>query len=276
MVSSRFHQDFPSGSRRASAAIPSGRNIKLQISYDGTNYAGWQVQNHKGRPAKRRLPSIQVTIEKTLKKILHHRVKLIASGRTDAGVHARGQVANLHTDSRIPLANLTLALNSLLPGDIVIKNARRAQTDFHSRFSCKSKVYRYLVLNRKIPDPFLKDRAYYCPYPLDLKLMRSEARLLLGRQDLRSFMARSSSYKHSCVRNIKSIKLGRKNGIIAIEIEADGFLYNMVRNIAGTLIEIGRGRFAKGQLKRILSSRDRKSAGPTVPAGGLTLVKVKY
>ena len=265
-----------SGSRRRSEARPSGRNLKLEIEYDGTNYCGWQIQ---GRSKNK--PSIQETLEKTLRKILQEKIRLIASGRTDAGVHAEAQVANFKTKANIALDKLQKALNGLLPNDITVSKVGEVKLDFHSRFAAKSKLYRYTILNQPYPSAFLEDKVYFYPYPLDIQLMRQEARCLLGRHNFKSFCASGSSAKDT-IRTIKRISIkkltyGFKSApLIVIDIEADGFLYNMARNIVGTLIEIGRGKFSKGSCKRILLSKDRKLAGPTAPACGLCLLKVKY
>ena len=267
----------------------SGRNLKLEIEYDGTNYCGWQVQNCRtshvaGSTAK----SIQEIIERAIQKILREKVRLISSGRTDAGVHAFAQVANFKTNSEIDTDKLQRALNGLLPDDIKVSKIEEADPSFHSRFSAKSKVYRYSILNRAYPSALLKNRVYFYPYPLDIKLMRRETRCLLGKHDFKSFCASGGSTKDT-VRTIKRISIKKlayglqlkayslkDASLVAIDIEADGFLYNMVRNIVGTLIEIGRGRFARGSLKKILQSKNRKFAGPTVPAYGLCLLEVKY
>jgi len=246
------------------------RNLKLQIEYDGTAYAGWQVQNrHRGK-------TIQQVIEKALCRILQERVRLIGSGRTDAGVHALAQVANFKTNSEIPGLKLRQAFNALLPADISVSIVEDVQPDFHSRFSAKSKAYRYSILNRAYPSALSRGRVYFCPYTLDLDLMRREAACLLGRHDFSAFCASGSDAKNK-VRTVKRIFFKKgPGGLIDLEIEADGFLYNMVRNIVGTLIEIGRGKFKKGSMKKILHSKDRRLAGPTAPAEGLYLVKVKY
>jgi tRNA pseudouridine38-40 synthase len=244
------------------------RNIKIEIEYDGTNYCGWQVQNGSW-------PSIQETIEKALQKILHEKIKLIGSGRTDAGVHAKAQIANFPLKSQIPLTRLQEGLNALLPEDIAITRISVAKPDFHSRFSVKSKIYRYTILNRLHRSAILRDYAYFCRYPLDLKLMRREALALVGRHNFGAFCASPGRGKNPR-KIIKSITITKHNSLINIEIEADGYLYNMVRNIVGTLIDVGRGRLAAGSVKKILLSRNRTSAGPTVPAKGLCLLKVKY
>lgn len=245
------------------------RNIRLEIEYDGTNYCGWQTQKRVSKP------NIQETIEKSLQKILQEKIKIIASGRTDAGVHAQGQIANFKTNSSMPLWKLSKALNAVLPEDIVTTKLDEVGLDFHSRFAAKSKVYRYTILNRKHPTAILKDRVYFYPYPLDVRLMQKESKILLGRHDFKSFQA-SGSRERNTVRRIKKLKITKSKDLIFVDIEADGFLYNMVRNIVGTLIEIGRGRFRGVSLKKILLSKDRRLAGPTVPARGLCLVEVKY
>lgn len=253
------------------------RNLKLEIEYDGTNYCGWQVQScHAPK-------SIQETIEKTLRKILQEKIRLIASGRTDAGVHALAQVVNFQTNSNIALDKLQRALNGNLPDDLAINKIEEVGLDFHSCFHAKTKVYRYTILNRGYSSPLLRNTAYFYPYPLALKLMQKEARCLLGKHDFKSFCASGSGTK-TTIRTIKNISIHIKRcalyavhcTLITIDIEADGFLYNMVRNIVGTLIEIGRGRFPEGSLKKILLAKNRKFAGPTVPAKGLCLIKVKY
>lgn len=243
------------------------RNIRLEIEYDGTNYCGWQTQ--------RKTNSIQQTLEKTLRKILQEKIKLIASGRTDAGVHAQAQVANFKTNSSIPLTKLQRALNGLLPDDLVITDIEEAGLDFHSRFDAKSKVYRYIILNRAYPCAHSRNRAYFYSFPLNIELMQDESRVLLGRHNFRSFQSGGSAGKNP-LRTIKKLKITVDRPLIYIDIEADGFLYNMVRNIVGTLIEVGRGKLKKGDLKAILLARNRRLAGPTAPARGLCLIKVNY
>lgn len=254
----------------------SGRNLKLTIEYDGTNYCGWQRQTiRQASGASRHSKSIQEAIEKTLQKILQEKIRLIGSGRTDAGVHAEAQVANFKTGSGIPLEKLQKALNALLPDDIVITRIEQVSPNFHSRFYAKSKVYRYIILNRPYPSALLKNKVYFYPYPLELRLMQKEANTLLGRHNFKAFQASDKKDRDS-IRTIKKLNVTKDKELIYIDIVADGFLYNMVRNIVGTLIEIGRGRFKKGDLKKILLGRDRKLAGSTAPAKGLSLIKVNY
>ncbi len=246
------------------------RNLKLEIEYDGSNYVGWQIQNrHTGK-------SIQQQIEKVLRKILQEKVQLFASGRTDSGVHAIAQVANFRTNSQISSDRLQLALNGNLPQDIVITKINDMPADFNSRFSAKSKVYRYTILNRKYHSPLLRNTVYFYHHPLSVSLMRRQAKALLGKHDFKAFCASGSKVKDT-TRTIKKITIKKtSSGFITIDIEADGFLYNMVRNIIGTLIAIGRGKLTSVSMREILNSRNRRLAGPTAPANGLILFKVNY
>ena len=243
------------------------RNIRLTVEYDGTNYNGWQIQ----KP----LPTIQEAIQDALKKILQEEVKLTASGRTDSGVHALAQVVNFRTNSNLHHKAIQRALNSLLPPDIAIINAKEAAKDFHATYDARSKLYRYTIWNRPFPRPINRFYVYTVYHPLDIALMRREAKVLIGRHNFRSFQARDKKEKNS-VRTIKKLAIRRDRGFIYIDVEADGFLYNMVRNIVGTLVEAGRGKLEKGGLKRILKAKDRRAAGPTAPAKGLCLVRVRY
>lgn len=263
------------------------RNIKITVEYAGINYRGWQRQKNAFR-------TVQQTIEAVLRRILKERIRLIASGRTDVGVHGLGQVANFKTKSRIPLANLKQALNSLLPDDVAIIKAQEVALNFHSRFNAKSKIYRYIILNQKYPSALWRNFTCFIPYKLDIKAMQSAARLLLGRRDFRSFQAADDRIRGS-IRRIKRIKIYRSDYFIPhlppfpckaaaskgarfiyLDIEADGFLYKMVRNIAGTLIEVGRGRMRPSDMKETLALKSRKFAGPTAPGHGLYLLLVKY
>jgi tRNA pseudouridine38-40 synthase len=243
------------------------RNIKLVIEYDGTHFSGWQIQ------LKRR--TVQEVLEKALKQILQEKIRVIGSGRTDSGVHALGQVANFHTASKMPVAGIQRALNAILPDDIVIHKAEEASPGFHSRFKAKSKIYRYVILNR--PHRSTRDNrfAYFYPWKLDVGLMRREAGYLLGKKDFKSFQAADKKHRASR-RHLKNISIRRQGDFIYIDIESGGFLYKMCRNIVGTLIEIGRGKLEKGSIKDILKRKNRKIAGPTALAQGLTLLEVKY
>lgn len=250
------------------------RNIKLTLEYRGTNFSGWQIQGSAKSQGRRvSPPTIQGTIEKVLRKILQEEVRLIASGRTDAGVHAEAQVANFKTKAKINSVRLQLALNGLLRPDIVVKKVQEVPLDFHARYQAKSKLYRYTILNRRYPSAHLRDYVYFYKYPLDIRRMKEGARLLRGKKDFKAFQA-SDKKSRGSIRTIKKIGVRRKGDLVYIEVEADGFLYNMVRNIAGTLIAMGRG--SDFDLKKLLGSKDRRLTGPTAPACGLCLIKVKY
>ena len=264
------------------------RNIKLTITYEGTNYCGWQVQNSRGKRqgARGKKESIQGVIEKILEKILQEKVRLIGSGRTDAGVHALGQVANFKTNSKLQPGQILRALNSSLSQDIRIAGATEADLNFHSQFRAKTKTYCYLIHNSQTIDPFLFRYCFHTSFPLDISLMRQEAICLKGKHDFKSFCA-SGSKRKSTVRTIKRISVAAdtkspfwllpiKANLIIISIEADGFLYNMVRNIVGSLFDIGRGYLKRGDMRRILKGRNRRLAGTTAPAKGLYLCEVKY
>ena len=250
------------------------RNIRLTIEYDGTNYNGWQMQRLGGKN-RNNVKTIQETIQDALNKILQEDVKLLASGRTDSGVHALGQVANFRTNSNIHPKVIQKALNSLLPPDIAIVNAKEIHKEFHATYDAKSKLYRYTICPLPFPHPLNRFYAYTVYHPLDIALMRQEAKVLIGRHNFKSFQARDKKEKNT-VRTIKKLVIKPDKEFIHIDIEADGFLYNMVRNIVGTLIEIGRGKLGKGVLKKILEAKDRRLAGPTAPAKGLCLVRVRY
>ncbi|MFA5093283.1 MAG: tRNA pseudouridine(38-40) synthase TruA [Candidatus Omnitrophota bacterium] len=249
-------------------------NFKLQIEYDGTPFYGWQVQDGK-RTDYQANKTIQHILQKVLSKILQEEIKLTVAGRTDSGVHALSQVANFKSTTKMPLDRLRWGINCMLPQEIKVTRIQKVAADFNSRFSAKSKIYRYTILNRKYSAPLLAHRVYFYHYPLDVKLMRSEAKALLGKHNFKVFQATEARVRNP-VRTIKSIKIIKEQSFLHIDIEADSFLYNMVRSIVGTLLEIGRGRFSRGSMSKILKSQDRKLAGPTLPAKGLCLVKVKY
>ncbi|MDP3143668.1 MAG: tRNA pseudouridine(38-40) synthase TruA [Candidatus Omnitrophota bacterium] len=251
------------------------RNIKLIIEYDGTNFNGWQVQKVESRKSKVKIRTVQETLEQALKQILQEKIKLAGSGRTDSGVHALGQVANFKTKSRMPVVDIKRALNAVLPEDIVIHKVEEAALKFHARFKAKSKIYRYAILNRSYRSTRENNFSFFYPRNLNLNLMCQEAKHLVGNKDLKSFQA-TDKKDRSSRRIIKNIRIHKKGDFIFIDIESNGFLYKMARNIAGTLIEVGRGKLPVGSLPLILKSKDRKTAGPTAPACGLTLLEVKY
>lgn len=243
------------------------RNIKLTIRYDGTRYAGWQSQTNG--------LAIQDVIQGAIAKITGARPSLIGSGRTDAGVHAEAQVANFRTRSKIPLKNLVMALNTNLPKDIAITAAEEVALKFNAQKNARSKLYRYTIMNNDYMDPLVRHFAAKCYYKLDLRLMRRAARHIVGRHDFRSFRATGGT-DGNAVRTVKYIKIEKAGDMVYIYIEANGFLYNMVRNIVGTIIEAGRGKIPADSVKEIIRKRDIRFSGPTMPGKGLCMVKVRY
>jgi len=246
-------------------------NIKLTLEYEGTKYYGWQRQ--KG------LLSIQGILEEKISQITQEKIALNGSGRTDAGVHALGQVANFKTNSPIPWVELPLILNRLLPLDIRIKKAQRVDDNFHARYGAVSKIYHYYVLNSNLNNNYLPIflRNYvYCVYEkINLKEMEKASKFLQGEHDFTSF-ACSGSKIRNWERNIKDINITRKGNIFCFHVEADAFLYKMVRTIVGTLLEVGKGNINYLEIKKILEAKNRKMAGKTVPAKGLFLMQVNY
>jgi tRNA pseudouridine38-40 synthase len=250
------------------------RNIKLVMEYDGTRFHGWQVQSHNSR-------TVQGVVEKALDKILQKKIRLTGSGRTDSGVHAIGQVANFKTTSAMPCETIVRALNARLPEDAVILSAQDVKDDFHAQFSAKRKTYRYRVLMRATPCAQDRFFCYHFPHKLNLFRIRKAARDLCGEKDFRCFMAadaaqRDKQRQRDTVRQVSRLDVRKQGDYLTITIEANGFLYKMVRNIVGTLLEIGAGRFASDGIKGILKTKDRRLAGRTVPARGLCLMEVVY
>jgi len=246
-------------------------NIKLTIEYEGTKYHGWQRQKS--------LLSIQGILEEKISQITQEKISLNGSGRTDAGVHALGQVANFKTNSSIPLMELTFVLNRMLPLDIRIKKAERVDNNFHARYSAVSKIYHYYVLNSNQNNNYISIflRNYvYCIYEnIDLGEMKKASNYLQGEHNFTSF-ACSGSRIRNWKRKIKNISIIKKGNIFCFHLEADAFLYKMVRTIVGTLLEVGKGKIDYLEMKKILEAKNRKIAGRTVPAKGLFLMKVKY
>lgn len=243
------------------------RNIKLILEYDGTRYCGWQKQKNG--------LSIQEVLQRSVENIVGHEIKIIGSSRTDAGVHAKGMVANFHTSSNIPIEKFAAAINSKLPHDIAVIDAKEVAETFHSRYDSKGKRYSYLIFNRKTRSPLYRNYAAQIPVHLDIQKMNEAASFILGTHDFSAFKASKSSVKNN-IRTVKSIEVIKNGDIIKIQVEADGFLYNMVRIIAGTLIEVGMGKILPHDVKYIIESRDRKLAGKTAPPQGLYLECVYY
>lgn len=215
-------------------------------------------------------------MEERISQITQGKVDLIAAGRTDAGVHALGQVANFHTESTIDLVALQRGLNSLLAPDIVVTCAQEVEEGFHARFSARSKVYEYRILNRPYPSPFLSRYAWFVPHVLDIQAIERCARLLLGSHDFSTFRASGDESRHS-IREVLRVEVERREeGIFAIVLEANAFLRGMVRSIVGTLIEVGRGKRSEEEFYEAFHARDRSQAGVTAPPCGLFLVQVRY
>ncbi|NLK07756.1 MAG: tRNA pseudouridine(38-40) synthase TruA [Firmicutes bacterium] len=245
------------------------KNVRLLVEYDGTAYHGFQTQEDP------HLPTIQSKLEEAVWRICQEKVRVTGSGRTDAGTHALGQVINFQTSSRIPIDKLPKALNSALPRDIRIQEAEYVQTDFHACYDAVAKTYQYVIDNQPTPSVFRRCYAYHVPHDLDTAKMQKAAAALVGTHDFASFRTSGSSARTS-VRTVFQLDVIASGSSITITIKADGFLYNMVRNIVGTLVEVGRGKRQPGCVADILKARDRTKAGPTAPAHGLYLLEVYY
>ena len=244
------------------------RKLKILIEYEGTRYYGWQLQPNQ--------VSIQEVLESKLHKITREKIRVIGSGRTDSGVHAEGQVAHFQTRSTMQLQEFLKAMNSLLPSDIVVKKVEEAKPDFHAQISATRKTYRYTILNRDYPSALQGRMAHYIATPtLDVTAMRKAARCLVGSHDFNSFQGSGCTAK-TTMREIYRLSVVKKDDFIRITVDGSGFLKYMVRNIVGTLIEIGWGNWPPEQMKAILKSKNRRLAGPTAPSRGLCLVKVVY
>jgi len=248
------------------------RTIKLTIEYDGTDFNGWQVQSQGNR-------TVQGEIEKALQTILKKKVRVYGSGRTDSGVHALGQVAHFKTSSTIPADAICRALNVNLPRDVAILQAEDVKRDFHAQFDAKRKVYRYTILNRQKPCAVNRRFCTHIPYALNVSAMRRGAKDLIGQHDFRSFVASDPAKcgkEGSTIRRIYRADLKKRGMYIVFEIEANGFLYKMVRNIVGTLIAIGARQCSSFSMQNIITAKNRTMAGDTALPQGLCLMEVKY
>jgi len=242
-------------------------NIKLVLEYEGTDYYGWQIQP--------RVPTIQGELQHALAKILKQKVKVVSAARTDRGVHAKGQVVNFKIPPSFPTSRLLQALNSVLPPDIRARKVEEVSENFHARYSARYKIYRYFIYNHFIIHPWFRKFSWWVRPPLNCELMGEAASFLTGKHDFSSFQNKGSP-SSSTVRCIEKIKISRKGFLISILFKADGFLYKMVRNITGTLVEVGRGKFPPAEVSDILAARDRRKAGPTAPPQGLFLWRIIY
>ena len=243
------------------------RNINLTIEYDGKCYNGWQKQPDK--------LNIQGEIEKAIYNITQEEVDLIGSGRTDAGVHALGQVANFKTNSALPIEKLALAINSQLKSSIIIKKAEEVDERFHSRYTAKQKTYRYIINNSKTGTAIYRNLEYCFPVKLNVEKMVEAAKYFEGEHDFKAFKSSGTSGKNS-VRTIYKAEVRQDGERIIIELTGNGFLYNMVRIISGTLLDVGLGKIEPNEIPDIIEKKDRTQAGKTLPAHGLYLVKVQY
>lgn len=241
--------------------------VQLMVAYDGTNYHGWQLQPNG--------ITIESVLNQALSDLLGETIAVVGASRTDAGVHSLGNAAVFDTNTRIPAEKISYALNQRLPEDIVIQESKEVAADFHPRHCNSRKTYQYKILNRQFPDPTRRRDTYFYHYPLDVEKMREAAGCLVGEHDFKSFCSIHTSVE-TTVRTIYAIDVKKEEDVIAIRIEGSGFLYNMVRIIAGTLVEVGNGRLEPGALQQILDKKDRSAAGPTAPACGLTMIGIEF
>ena len=243
------------------------KRVMLVVAYDGTNYCGWQIQANG--------ITVQEELNRCLSKLLKEPIQTVGASRTDAGVHALGNVAVFDTAARMPAEKISYALNTYLPEDIRIQYSAEVAADFHPRYCESEKTYEYRILNRRFPLPTQRLYTYFYHYKLDVEKMREGASFLVGRHDFASFCGANAQVK-STVREVTGIDIEKKDDVITIQVRGRGFLYNMVRIIAGTLIEIGNGQYPPEKMGEILRACDRQQAGPTAPACGLTLKEIKF
>lgn len=242
------------------------KRIKLIVAYDGTNYCGWQIQNN-GR-------TIEEVLNETLTGLFHEKVAVIGASRTDSGVHSEGNVAVFDTESRMPADKICFAVNQRLPEDIRVLKSEEVPTAWHPRKCNCVKTYEYRILNRKIEVPTLRLYAYFCYFPLDVEKMKQAAEYLVGEHDFTSFCA-PRTQAENMVRTIYSLDVSKTGDLITIRVSGSGFLYNMVRIIAGTLMKVGLGVYPPKHMEEILAARSRAAAGPTAVARGLTLISLE-
>ncbi|NLG04461.1 MAG: tRNA pseudouridine(38-40) synthase TruA [Clostridia bacterium] len=243
------------------------KRILLEVAYDGTNYHGWQLQPNAS--------SIEAVLNEHLSALLKEDIKVIGASRTDAGVHAKGNIAVFDTNARIPAEKISYALNQRLPEDIVIRQSREVDPDFHPRRQKSVKHYSYQIWHDRFPMPIGQNYMLFLYIPLDIDKMQQAASYLIGEHDFTSFCSIHTEVVDK-VRTILSITVEEQDSVLKIDVTGTGFLYNMVRIIAGTLLEVGKGTYPPEHLKEILEARDRALAGPTVPAKGLTLVSYSF
>lgn len=243
------------------------RRVKLTIAYDGTNYCGWQIQPNG--------ITIEEIVNKALSKLTGEKIVVIGASRTDSGVHAMGNVAVFDTETTIPPERVAMAVNRILPEDIVVVKSEEVPLDFHPRYCDCEKTYEYHIVNTRIPIPTKRLTNYFVSYELDLDKMREGASYLIGEHDFASFCNIKTDVE-STVRTVKELEILENGEEINIRISGNGFLYNMVRIIVGTLIRVGRGFYEPVQVKEILEAKNRKAAGVTAPPHGLMLMEIRY
>lgn len=243
------------------------KRIKLTVAYDGTDYCGWQIQKNG--------VTVEEVLNRALSRLTGEKITVIGASRTDAGVHAGGNVAVFDTDTRIPAARIAYAINALLPEDVAVVSSEEVPSGWHPRKCASVKTYEYRILNREFPDPVRRRDTYFVSFPLDIERMREAAKYLVGEHDFRSFCSAQTTVENT-VRTIYGLDIRKDDDLITISVQGNGFLYNMVRIIAGTLAGVGRGYFEPEEVGRMLEEKDRTKAGVTAPPQGLTLVEIEY
>ena len=241
--------------------------VCLTVAYDGTNYHGWQVQPNA--------ITIESVLNQALSDLLKEEITVTGASRTDAGVHSLGNVAVFDTDTKIPAEKISYALNQRLPEDIVVQESKEVPSSFHPRHCNSRKTYEYKILNRDFPLPTYRLYAHFTYVPLDVTRMQQAADYLVGEHDFKSFCS-VNTVAETTVRTLYSVKVSKESDMITIRVTGSGFLYNMVRIIAGTLMEVGKGSMSPEQIPQILAALDRQKAGPTAPACGLTLYAYEF
>lgn len=243
------------------------KRIKLTVAYDGTDYCGWQIQKNG--------ITVEEVLNRALSRLTGENITVVGASRTDAGVHARGNVAVFDTDTRIPADRIAYAVNALLPEDVVVVRSDEAPAGWHPRKCVSVKTYEYRILNKEFPDPVRRRDTYFVSFSLDIERMRRAAEYLKGEHDFKSFCSAQTAVENT-VRTIYDLDIKKEGDLITIRVRGNGFLYNMVRIIAGTLAGVGRGYFEPEDMERILAAKDRTQAGVTAPPQGLTLVGIEY
>ena len=243
------------------------KRIKLTVAYDGPEYCGWQIQKNG--------ITVEEVLNRALSRLTGEEITVVGASRTDAGVHARGNVAVFDTDTRIPAERIVYAVNALLPEDVVVVRSEEVPAGWHPRKCVSVKTYEYRILNKEFPDPVRRRDTYFVSFSLDIERMRRAAEYLKGEHDFKSFCSAQTAVE-TTVRTIYDLDIKKEGEIITIRVRGNGFLYNMVRIIAGTLAGVGRGYFEPEDMERMLEAKDRTKAGVTAPPQGLTLVGIEY